>query len=86
MTLILICVFGISAGHPGTPKMHVLSKAESSRIAAFDESINDSCEDCSDEYERQRRTINGGICKAAFGRVPDLTWIEARQTAKGGRS
>jgi hypothetical protein len=86
MTTVLICVFGLTAAHPGTPRVHVLTASERRQVEAFP--VDDSCDSdaCAEQELARARAMRTSICKGAFGKVPDLSWFETRETTKGGRS
>lgn len=78
MTLILVCIFGISPGNPGVVKLHALKTAERARIERFEARMDDSADDSlARAYEVERRMLYSRICRQSFGQSPDLVYIES---------
>jgi hypothetical protein len=82
-TLILVCVFNITAQSSGVLRNHPLTTRENARIEAYQVYADGQCDGgCTekelDHYSDHKRAMRAKICRESFGHASDLSWIEVR--------
>ena len=82
-TLVLVCIFNITATSSGVQRTHVLTPRETARLESYQTYADGQCDGgCTerelDHYADHKRAMRSQMCRESFGHAADLSWIEVR--------